>query len=63
MSGTLSDATENPSTKFFVSTGTRSPASVVIRLADNPKTNAAFGMLADKMREINGFKPSLFCFI
>ena len=62
MRGTLKEDTEKPSTKFFVSTGTRSPASVVIRLAVSPITSASFGILVDKIREINGFKLPLVLF-
>jgi hypothetical protein len=63
MSGTLKAATEKPSTKFFVSTGTRSPVRVVMRLADNPITNASLGIFVDNMREIKGFNPFDFSFI
>jgi hypothetical protein len=57
MRGILKDATEKPSTKFLVSTGTRRPVRVVIRLADNPIPKASLGIFVDNIRDINGFNP------
>src|SRR5690625_69091 len=60
ISGTLRDETEKPSTRFFVNSGTTSPASVVIILAVNPMISIAFGIFVDKIRLKKGLRP--FCF-
>src|SRR5690625_2370942 len=63
MSGILNDDTAKPSTKFLVNKGTTRPASVVITLAIKPTVNATFGIFVDKIKSINGFRPSCFFFI
>ena len=57
ISGTLKDETEKPSTRFFVKSGTTSPASVVMILAVNPMISIAFGIFVDKIRLKKGLRP------
>src|SRR5690625_1525683 len=63
INGILSEETAKPSTKYFVNKGTTRPASVVITLAIKPTLHATFGIFADKIKSINGLRPSSFFFI